>query len=74
VSKECKLEIEEDTYVESFRPHMMDIVYEWCNGCSFAKICKMSDIFEGQSLFPLRAAGVVWLMGFIELSKTSSVK
>ncbi|XP_025110622.1 exosome RNA helicase MTR4-like [Pomacea canaliculata] len=47
VSKEAKLEIEEAEYVESFRPHMMDVVYEWCNGCSFAKICKMTDIFEG---------------------------
>lgn len=26
---------------------MMDVVYEWCNGCSFSKICKMTDIFEG---------------------------
>ena len=49
VSKEAKLEIDEETYVESFRPHMMDIVYEWCNGCPFSKICKMTDIFEGGS-------------------------
>ena len=49
VSKEAKLEIDEETYVESFRPHMMDIVYEWCNGCPFSKICKMTDIFEGNS-------------------------
>ena len=47
MSREAKLEIDEETYVESFRPHMMDIVYEWCNGCSFSKICKMTDIFEG---------------------------
>ena len=41
------MEIDEEAYAESFRPHMMDVVYEWCNGCSFSKICKMTDIFEG---------------------------
>ncbi|KAK7501044.1 hypothetical protein BaRGS_00007529 [Batillaria attramentaria] len=54
VSKEAKLEIEEEAYVESFRPHMMDVVYEWCNGCSFAKICKMTDIFEGSVIRCMR--------------------
>ncbi|XP_076463366.1 exosome RNA helicase MTR4-like [Babylonia areolata] len=54
VSKEAKLEIDEETYVESFRPHMMDIVYEWCNGCSFSKICKMTDIFEGSVIRCMR--------------------
>ncbi|KAL8562296.1 hypothetical protein ACOMHN_037252 [Nucella lapillus] len=54
VSREAKLEIEEETYVESFRPHMMDIVYEWCNGCSFSKICKMTDIFEGSVIRCMR--------------------
>ncbi|KAK7100745.1 exosome RNA helicase MTR4-like [Littorina saxatilis] len=54
VSKEAKLEIDEEEYVESFRPHMMDIVYEWCNGCSFSKICKMTDIFEGSVIRCMR--------------------
>ena len=53
VSKEAKLEVDEDSYVESFRPHMMDIVYEWCNGCTFSKICKMTDIFEGEAAYLL---------------------
>ena len=41
VSREAKLEIEEDSYVEKFKPFMMDIVHEWCNGASFLSICKM---------------------------------
>jgi len=47
VSKEAKLEKDEEEYVASFKPQMMDIVHAWCNGCSFADICKMTEIFEG---------------------------
>jgi ATP-dependent RNA helicase DOB1 len=46
VSKEAKVELEEDEYVEKFKPFMMDIVYEWTKGCSFLEICKMTDMFE----------------------------
>jgi ATP-dependent RNA helicase DOB1 len=47
VSQEAKLELDEEDYVAGFRPHMMDVVNAWCNGSSFAQICKMTDIFEG---------------------------
>ncbi len=47
VSKDCKLEVNEDSYVETFKPFMMDVVHEWCNGCSFSQLCKMTDLFEG---------------------------
>eukprot|EP00899_Mesostigma_viride_P011889 jgi/Mesvir1/20700/Mv14899-RA.2 len=29
VSKECGLELDEQTYVESFKPTLMDVVYKW---------------------------------------------
>ena len=51
VSKEAKLELEEDEYVERFKPFMMDIVYEWTKGASFLEICKMTDMFEVFFLF-----------------------
>ena len=47
VSKEAKLEIDEEIYVDSFRPQMMDVVHAWCSGATFLQICKMTDIFEG---------------------------
>ena len=47
VSEEAKLEIDVETYVESFRPHIMDVVFAWANGASFSQICKMTDVFEG---------------------------
>ena len=48
VSKEAKIEIDEELYVQKFKPFMMDIVFEWCKGASFLQICKMTDIFEGK--------------------------
>ena len=49
VSKEAKIEIDEELYVQKFKPYMMDIVFEWCKGATFMQICKMTDIFEGKS-------------------------
>ena len=46
MSKEAKIELEEDEYVERFKPFMMDIVYEWTKGASFREIIKMTDMFE----------------------------
>ncbi|CAL8148366.1 unnamed protein product [Orchesella dallaii] len=47
VSKESKLEIDEDEYVDQFKPYLMDVVHEWCKGATFSKLCEMTDIFEG---------------------------
>lgn len=47
VSAEAKLEIDEENYLNSFRPNLMDVVYTWANGANFAHICKMTDVFEG---------------------------
>lgn len=47
VSAEAKLEIDEENYLNSFRPNLMDVVYTWANGATFAHICKMTDVFEG---------------------------
>jgi ATP-dependent RNA helicase DOB1 len=47
IAKESKLEIVEEEYVESFRSELMEVVYEWTKGASFAQICKMTDVYEG---------------------------
>jgi len=54
VSKEAKLEIDEDNYVDSFKPQMMDVVHAWCSGSSFFDICKMTDVFEGSVIRCMR--------------------
>ena len=54
VSKESKLEINEDEYVQSFRVEMMDAVLQWCRGAKFADICKLTDVFEGSVIRAFR--------------------
>lgn len=41
VSKESKLELSEQEYVESFKTGLMDAVYQWCKGAKFSEICKV---------------------------------
>jgi superfamily II RNA helicase len=53
VSAEAKLDINEDVYVDQFKPFLMDIVHSWCKGASFLQLCKMTDIFEGKGYFCL---------------------
>ena len=47
VSKDSNLEIDEKTYIERFKPNLMDVVYAWAKGKSFHEICQMTDAFEG---------------------------
>ncbi|XP_031551910.1 exosome RNA helicase MTR4-like [Actinia tenebrosa] len=54
VSQEAKMDLDIEEYVESFRPHIMDVVFAWANGSSFAQICKMTDIFEGSIIRCMR--------------------
>ncbi|XP_015775447.1 PREDICTED: superkiller viralicidic activity 2-like 2 [Acropora digitifera] len=54
VSEEAKLNINVETYVERFKPNIMDVVFAWANGASFAQICKMTDAFEGSIIRAMR--------------------
>ena len=47
VSQESKLPLNEDEYVQTFKYQLMEVVYAWAQGKSFAEICKMTDIYEG---------------------------
>ena len=54
MSRECKLDLDEEEYVDHFKPHLMDIVAAWAGGTTFAKICSMTDIFEGSIIRCMR--------------------
>ncbi|XP_046629808.1 exosome RNA helicase MTR4 [Neodiprion virginianus] len=54
VTTDAKLEIDEEAYVEKFKPYLMDVVYAWCKGANFLQICKMTDIFEGSIIRCMR--------------------
>lgn len=38
VAQECKLPVNEDDYLDTFKPQLMEVVYRWCNGGTFAEI------------------------------------
>eukprot|EP00066_Takifugu_rubripes_P002974 XP_003965234.1 PREDICTED: superkiller viralicidic activity 2-like 2 [Takifugu rubripes] len=54
VSADAKLDVDEETYLNQFKPHLMDVVYAWANGSTFAQICKMTDVFEGSIIRCMR--------------------
>lgn len=48
VSVECKMEdMDEERYVNKFRPTTMKAVHLWCSGTSFHEIMKDTKLFEG---------------------------
>lgn len=48
IQHECKLDVIVDEYVEAaVRPFLMDVMYCWSKGASFAEVIQMTDIFEG---------------------------
>lgn len=47
VYEECKLNIDGQAYLASFKPQLMDITYKWCEGATFGEICKLTDTYEG---------------------------
>jgi ATP-dependent RNA helicase DOB1 len=55
VTKESKLEINVDEYVQNFKPDIMELVHAWCQGASFAEVCKKNPgIFEGSLIRAMR--------------------
>ncbi|GFU46746.1 exosome RNA helicase MTR4 [Trichonephila clavipes] len=54
ISKESKLDIDLETYVDSFKPNLMDVVNAWSKGASFGNVCQMTDVFEGSIIRCIR--------------------
>lgn len=82
VSTECKLDVDVDAYVESFRPTLMEVVYEWSLGKTFKEVMDLTDVFEGSVIRAMRrldelmqnlerAAGVVGDAKLAELFEKS---
>uniref|UniRef100_A0A158QGV4 Superkiller viralicidic activity 2-like 2 n=1 Tax=Rodentolepis nana TaxID=102285 RepID=A0A158QGV4_RODNA len=54
ISRECRLPIDPDAFVESFKPYGMDIVLKWAQGVDFASLCSKTDLFEGAIIRGIR--------------------
>lgn len=47
VSAECRLDFDEETYLQSFNPGLLEAVFAWSKKATFAQICKLTDVYEG---------------------------
>ncbi|KAF9871222.1 ATP-dependent rna helicase dob1 [Colletotrichum karsti] len=47
VSRESKLDLNEEEYLAGFKWQLMETVYSWAQGKPFAEICKMTNAYEG---------------------------
>ncbi|KAK4228934.1 ATP-dependent RNA helicase mtr4 [Podospora fimiseda] len=47
VSAESKLDVNEDDYVKTLKPELMETVLAWADGKPFAEISKMTNAYEG---------------------------
>jgi len=50
----CKIELDEDEFVDRFNPGLMEAVFAWCKGAKFVDIQKLTKTFEGTTIRCLR--------------------
>lgn len=54
VMRECKLPVDEEEYVASLKPDLMDLALKWCDGVSFRELMEGTEMFEGSVVRTLR--------------------
>ncbi|KAF3160660.1 ATP-dependent RNA helicase mtr4, variant 2 [Orbilia oligospora] len=47
IAIESKLQVNEEEYIKAITSDLMEVVFAWTQGASFATICKMTDVYEG---------------------------
>ncbi|KAJ4846922.1 ATP-dependent RNA helicase mtr4 [Turnera subulata] len=51
---ECKVQIDVEKFVSSFRPDIMEAVYAWARGSKFYEIMEITQVFEGSLIRAIR--------------------
>ncbi|CAO2828606.1 unnamed protein product [Amaranthus hypochondriacus] len=54
VQLECKVQIDVEGFVSSFRPDIMEAVYAWAKGSKFYEIMEITQVFEGSLIRAIR--------------------
>lgn len=45
---QSKLNIDQEAYINSYKPGLMEVVYAWAHGAKFSEVCELSnEIYEG---------------------------
>ena len=50
VSRDSKIDLDEDDYLDSFKPHMMKIVFAWASGSSFKQVCSIHVLVKYRTI------------------------
>ncbi|KAJ1383224.1 rRNA-processing arch domain [Sesbania bispinosa] len=66
---ECKVQIDVESFVKSFRPDIMEAVYAWAKGSKFYEIMEITQVFEGSLIRAIRRLEEV-LQQLIEAAKS----
>lgn len=54
VQLECKVQIDVESFVSSFRPDIMEAVYAWAKGSKFYEVMEITQVFEGSLIRAIR--------------------
>ncbi|KAL0250941.1 hypothetical protein GEMRC1_000155 [Eukaryota sp. GEM-RC1] len=54
ISKQCRMDVNPDEYVEKFKPTMIPIAMAWSEGCNFKDLMEKTSSFEGNVIKVLR--------------------
>ena len=72
VSQESKLAVNEEEYVRGFKPDLMEVVYEWSKGKSFAEIWYVK-CSRSQFLSYLQHCRRIWLTSVVNQQNDGSL-
>jgi len=50
----CKIELDEDEFVNKINPGLMEAVFAWCKGAKFVEVQQLTGTFEGTTIRTLR--------------------
>lgn len=48
------LAIDKELFLNQFKPDLMEVVYNWCQGAKFSDLCKMTQVYEGSIIRCIR--------------------
>jgi ATP-dependent RNA helicase DOB1 len=51
---DAKITLDEEEYVKSFNPELMEVCYAWCAGAKFSEVCRLTEVFEGSVIRVIR--------------------
>lgn len=51
---DAKIAVDEEEYVKSFNPELMEVCYAWCAGAKFSEVCRLTEVFEGSIIRVIR--------------------